>query len=498
MVIMETKRKIRNNHRKGEGIRSLSRRFNMSRKTIKGIINEEGQIKSSYSRVSQPYKALEGYISTLEKLLRDNQKVKPKLTDKHMYERLESEGYKGSYSAVNRYSLKWKSKNSLSFSSACVPLLFAPGEAYQFDWSTDYVFIRGERLKVKVAHFVLCYSGKRFLYVYPNETQEMVFDSHVRAFEFFGGTPIRGIYDNMKTAVSQVLRGSGRVWNPKFEHLCAHYRIEPTACTPARGNEKGRVERAVGIDRQQFFTPTPEGNTLQEINDILLSQLIVYNKTHKHPEYKDKTIDEVFEDERLCLLPAPVLFDGCKEISVRVSTTCLAQHDRNNYSVSCICAGKIVECKIYADKLIFVYEGKIVAEHERQFTRGKTYYNYIHYLPILSRKPGALKNGAPFINMILPESLCKVRDHLEKKEAGSKDFAHILSYIPRESMKVVVSACDEAIKAKTISKDVIINILSRKKDVQEPPIVQAPIKLNHAVEAKCSVYNELLSKKVSS
>ena len=73
----------------------------------------------------------------------------------------------------------------------------------------------------------------------------MVFDSHVRAFVFFGGTPTKGIYDNMKTAVNKVLKGSSRKWNPHFEKLCAHYLIEPLACTPARGNEKGRVERQV-------------------------------------------------------------------------------------------------------------------------------------------------------------------------------------------------------------------------------------------------------------
>jgi len=140
-------------------------------------------------------------------------------------------------------------------------LSFAPGEAYQFDWSTDKIVINDEIVSVKVAHFVLCYSRKRFTYIYPNETHEMVFDAHIRAFEFFGGTPIRGIYDNMTTAVKKVLVGKERECNPHFERLCAHYRVEPTACTPASGNEKGIVERQVQISRQQFFTPMPDGNT---------------------------------------------------------------------------------------------------------------------------------------------------------------------------------------------------------------------------------------------
>lgn len=63
-----------------------------------------------------------------------------------------------------------------------MPLSFAPGEAYQFDWSTEQVILAEEIISVKVAHFVLCYSRKKFAYIYFNETQEMVFDAHIRAF----------------------------------------------------------------------------------------------------------------------------------------------------------------------------------------------------------------------------------------------------------------------------------------------------------------------------
>ena len=93
-----------------------------------------------------------------------------------------------------------------------MPLVFGPGEAYQFDWSSEQVILGENVVNVKVAHFVLCYSRKKFIHVYPNETQEMVFDSHIKAFAFFGGSPTKGIYDNMKTAVSRVLRGSSREW----------------------------------------------------------------------------------------------------------------------------------------------------------------------------------------------------------------------------------------------------------------------------------------------
>lgn len=494
---MESKRKIINRYRSGEGIRSISRQLNISRNTIRAILrsNSKGALGASYVRSAQSHPVLNEHIKTLEKLLRENEKAKPKRTVLQLFEELQLHHYKGSYTTVSRYAAKFNRLLIGVNPSACVPLHFEPGEAYQFDWSTDEVIINDEVVSVKVAHFVLCHSRKKFTYIYPNETQEMVFDAHIRAFEFFGGTPVRGIYDNMKTAVDKVLRiKNERKWNPRFEHLCAHYMIEPTACTPARGNEKGRVERQVAIDRQQFFTPMPKAQSLQELNDILASQLIHYNSTHKHPEFKNKTIDEVFENERPYLVPAPVLFDGCKETNVRVSITCLVKYDRNSYSVDCSSVGQIVQCKAYADKLVFILDAKEVGRHERRFTTGQTYFKCWHYFPILARKPGALRNGAPFIDMDLPDELSQVRQSLEKHPNGMRDFAHILSYIPMESLESVVLACDRAIKAKTISKDVILNILFRKND--ELPTTEEPIKclkLEHTPQENCTGYNKLLS-----
>jgi hypothetical protein len=273
--------------------------------------------------------------------------------------------------------------------------------------------------------------------------------------------------------------------------------IEPTACSPGRGNEKGRVERQVAIDRSQFFTPMPSGKNLFELNDKLMSQLICHNQTHKHPKYQNKTIDEVFEEEKFCLMATPVMFDGCKEISVKVSNTCLAQYDRNHYSVDCLYAGQIVQCKAYADKIVFIDNGKEIGRHERKFTKGQTYYNYQHYLPILARKPGALRNGEPFINMDLPDELNKVRQILEHSENGSRDFAHILSHIPVKSIESVINACTTALKMNAVSKDVILNILFRKNDQQDIKNTEEEnpkyLELKYIPEENCISYNQLLS-----
>jgi transposase len=492
---MESRRKIRVLYRKCGSIKAVSRDTGISIPTVRKIVKSEEVLEENYKRSVQGYPKLGEYKDTLEKLLRDNRFAKPKRNGVMLFEELRDFGYCGSYSAVNRYIKAWKERSCHISVDACIPLSFAPGEAFQFDWSNEVVIVCEEVIEVKVAHFTLCYSSKKFVYIYPNETHEMVFDAHVRAFEFFGGTPVRGIYDNMPTAVKKVLKGKEREWNSKFERLCAHYRIEPTACTPARGNEKGRVERQVKIDRDQFFTPMPKGSTLQELNDQLMSQLITYNNTHKHPKYRDKTLEEVFVEESPFLVPAPMLFEGCKETAVKISITCLAMFDRNSYSVQCSCAGKIIQCKSYADKVVFIYEGQEVGRHVRRFTRGGTYYDWQHYLPLLARKPGALRNGEPFTGMPLPDELLIVQNHLQQHPQGTRDFAHILSYIPAESLDAVVAACSIAISLGTISKDVILNTLLRKKDQPEAqlePSDKIYIKLKYTPTTDCSHYNQLL------
>jgi hypothetical protein len=145
---------------------------------------------------------------------------------------------------VRRYAKRWlddRRKDAGDGAAAFIPLMFRPGEAYQFDWSHEDVEIAGKPMRVKVAHMRLCASRAVFVRAYPRETQEMVFDAHARAFDFFGGVPTRGIYDNMKTAVTTVFTGKERVFNRRFLIMADHYMVEPTAC---RRRPDGRRARS--------------------------------------------------------------------------------------------------------------------------------------------------------------------------------------------------------------------------------------------------------------
>ena len=306
--------------------------------------------------------------------------------------------------------------NASETASAFVPLIFAPGEAYQFDWSHEIVVMDGVTTIVKVAHVRLCHSRMMFVRAYPRETQEMVFDAHERAFAFFKGACGRGIYDNMKTAVETIFVGKDRQYNRRFLQMCSHHLVDPVACTPASGWEKGQVENQVGLVRERFFTPRLRFKSYDELNAWLLDKCLSWAKAHAHPERPDRTIWEVFEEERPKLIPYRGRFDGFHALPASVSKTCLVRFDNNKYSVSASAVGRPVDIHAYADRIVIRQEGRIVAEHPRCYGRGETIYDPWHYVPVLARKPGALRNGAPFKDWVLPAALDRVR----RKLAGSR------------------------------------------------------------------------------
>ena len=297
-----------------------------------------------YERERQPLPRIDPWREQLDALLlaNDARAARERLTLVRVFEELRGFGYEGSYDAVRRYARGWRVACGAATAQAFVPLSFAPGEAYQFDWSREIVVLGGVTTKVKVAHVRLCHSRMAFVRAYPREAQEMVFDAHIRAFEFFKGTCTRGIYDNMKTAVETVFLGKDRQFNRRFLQMCGHYLIEPVACTPAAGWEKGQVENQVGNIRERLFAPRLRMASYGELNAWLLDQCIADAKANKHPEEADRTIWQVFEAERAVLVPIAGPFHGFRATQAAVSKTCLVRFDNDKYSVAARAVGRPV------------------------------------------------------------------------------------------------------------------------------------------------------------
>lgn len=166
--------------------------------------------------------------------------------------------------------------------------------------------------------------------------------------------------------------GKERAYNRRFLQMAGHYLVEPVACTPASGWEKGQVENQVGLVRERFFTPHLRVRSFDELNALLLDRCIAYAKAHRNPKFPDQTVWEAFEAERASLVPYRGPFDGFHAVTASVSTTCLVRFDNNKYSVSASAVGRPVEIRAYADRTVVRQDGRVVAEHPRSFSRGET------------------------------------------------------------------------------------------------------------------------------
>jgi transposase len=270
VITVETIGRVRHAFRvKGKKIKEIAREFRLARNTVRGIVRGD-ETEHRYERTTQPLPKLGGFADQLDGLLEANVKKakRERLTYQQMFEELRLSGYQGGYDAVRRYGRRWQEAHASRQAEAYVPLTFDPGEAYQFDWSHEIVVIAGSAVTVKVAHVRLCHSRMPFLRAYPREAQEMVFDAHDQAFAFFKGSCRRGIYDNMKTAVDAIYVGKERQFNRRFSQLMSHHLVEPTACTPASGWEKGQVENQVGVMRRAIFTPRLRFASYAELNAV--------------------------------------------------------------------------------------------------------------------------------------------------------------------------------------------------------------------------------------
>lgn len=491
-------------HREGKPIREIARRTGLSRNTVRKYLATD-IVEPQYPKRKSPSK-LDDYEETLTSwLFRESRKHrKQRKSVKQLHKDLVSIGFTGSYDRVAAFARRWRADQQeakrTASKNAFVPLLFAPGEAFQFDWSEDWAMIKGVRTKLQVAHFKLSHSRAFIVRAYLLQTHEMLFDAHYHAFRVFGGIPERGIYDNMKTAVDKVGKGKERQVNKRFQAMVSHYLFEAEFCNPAAGWEKGQVEKNVRDTRHRLWQNAPNFESLTALNQWLEQRCIELWQEIPHPEDRSRSVAEVLQQERPKLMETPVSFDGFVEYTKRVSSTCLVAFERCKYSVPASFANHVISLRVYADKLVMVAEANVIAVHERIIHRdhntpGPTCYDWRHYLSVVQRKPGALRNGAPFNE--LPESFKQLQKRLLKRKGGDREMADILALVLLHNEKDVEQAIIDAIASGEPSKQHVINCLHRLQDKPAPLPLNPPPTLKLVTESKANTarYDTLMENK---
>ena len=319
----------------------------------------------------------------------------------------------------------------------------------------------------------------------------MLFDAHTRSFNALGGIPRRGIYDNMKTAVDKVNKGKGRVVNARFAVMCAHYLFDADFCNVASGWEKGVVEKNVQDSRRRIWLDAQniKFSSFTELNAWLGERCRSLWGTLRHPEYKEFSVAEMLEQERAHMMPVPTPFDGYVENPARVSSTCLVSVNRNRYSVPCELAGQMVSTRLYHNKVSVAAGDAVVASHDRLNDRGHVCYDWQHYIPLVQRKPGALRNGAPFADM--PTPLKQLKLGLMRHEGGDKIMAQVLAAVPTAGLDAVLVAVELVIESGALSAEHVLNVLARLNASPPPPCVETSLQLKEAPLANTGRYDGL-------
>lgn len=488
---------LRMHHREKKSVREIVKATSLARNTVRKYLRVGRAEAPKYRRPAVPTK-LTPYVEVVEQaLLADVRRPKKeRRTAKALYAQLVAQGYEGGYSRLTDYIREWRAaRGGVAAGDAYVPLSFALGEAFQFDWSEEALVIGGQYLRLQVAHLKLCASRAFWLVAYPGQGHEMLFDAHTRAFTALGGVARRGIYDNMKTAVDRVRRGKAREVNQRFSTMCAHYLFDADFCNVASGWEKGVVEKNVQDSRRRVWLDARDQrfSSLEELNAWLGERCRALWSEVAHPEHKSFRVADVLELERAHLMPMPAPFDGYVQEFSRVSSTCLVTVARNRYSVPCELARQMVSTRLYPTRVVVVADERIVASHERLVGKGKTAYDWEHYIPLVQRKPGALRNGAPFLE--LPEPLARLRVALLRHAGGDRLMAQVLALVPTAGLDAVLVAAELALEhagpGGRVSPEHVANVLARLTAPARPQNVETALQTLTPPRADTARYDRL-------
>jgi len=442
----------------GLSIHEISRRTGFHRDTIRKIL--ELRAPPGYRRNESPRRPVLGPFTPIIDTILNNDTDKPRKqrhTAKRIFDRLREEyGYPGGYTQIKEYVRGAR----LRFKEAYVPLAHEPGEA-QVDWGEAWVIDRASRRKVQMFVLTLPFSGARFVAAFPKATLEFFLEGHRRAFEFFYGVPRLLVYDNLKSAVTQVGRGRKRRLNKTFARFVDYHLITPRFCNVAKANEKGHVENGVGWAQRNLMTPLPRLSDWERFNQELARgcRKILGHRIRG----KKKPIGERLKKDQAAFLPVPPFVpDQGRPQTWAVSSLCLVRFDTNDYSVPCEYAYHNVIVRADVSKVRIFHEDRCIAVHTRCHDREKAVYEPWHYLTLVEQKPRTLDDGAPMKQLQLDPCFDVLRRRMEagqEHSQGTRAYIRVLQLLRDHSSGELTRAVKRALDLHAEDEEAIKNLL---------------------------------------
>jgi transposase len=481
--------------RDGVSKREILRREGIHWETLKKILSHSEPPGYRIKSVRQKPK-IGPYLDFIVRILdQDNDfPKKQRHTAKRIYDRLIEIGYTGKYTQVKEAVRAIQRSRKEVF----MPLIHRPGEA-QVDFGYALAKIGGHLKKVALFIMALPFSDAFFLMAFERECTETHWEGHARAFEFFGGVPHRISYDNSKVLVSKIIGTYERKLTDGFLKLQSHYLFKEHFCRVARANEKGVVEGVVKFARLNFLVPVPQVRDLSELNAMLKKMCI--EDRERRLRGKTGTKKELFEEERKAFLALPAAaFDACRKQSTHASSLSLVRFDNNDYSVPVAYAHHEILIKGYVDRVVLYSHHTIVAEHRRSWDKEGVFFNYLHYLPLLERKPGTLEHGLPLAGLSLPECFETLHRRLiageQKQGEGTREFIRVLRLLEDYPMPKIEMAVKKALLINAHSRDAVAQFLIPQFSWSETTFFMdrhPHLRLVTAMKPDISAYRSLLS-----
>lgn len=452
----------------GESKRRICREYGIHFQTLQKILAHSAppgyrQTKPREKRKIGPYLPLIDEILTADRKAPKKQRH----TAKRIFSRLGDEyGYDGGYTAVKEAVQAFKQKSLEVF----VPLSHPPGWA-QVDFGYAKIDLAGERTEVAFFVMTLPFSDVFFVCAFPRECTETFHEGHKRSFEFFDGVAIRISYDNSKVAVISIGKGRDRKLTDGFLRLQSHYHFTEHFCRVRRPNEKGHVETLVGFSRRNFMVPVPKVETIEELNAYL--DTCCRADLGRTLRGKEKSKGELLQEERSAMLPLPTeRFEAHRVEKVSANSLSLVRFDGNDYSVPTKYAHHPVTAIGTVDEVRLVVGNRLAASYRRCWKKHGTFFNPVHYLALLERKPGALDFARPMEEWGLPPCFDLLRRRLEsdmEENKGVREYIKVLRLLETATVPQLTGAIEQALSIGATSADAIKLILEHRR--------QAPIAL---------------------
>ena len=411
----------------------------------------------------RPKPKLEPFLPVIWQILEDDGKAPPKQkhTARRIFERLRDEhGYTGGETVVKDAVREWR----ISRREVFLPLSHPPGEA-QVDFGEATVRIAGKEAKAALFVMTLPYSGAIFVQAFPKECTETFMEGHRRAFEEFGGVPKRISYDNSAIAVIEVLEGRERKLTKEFLRLQSHYLFTEHFCLVRRANEKGHVERLLGTARKRFLVPVPNVDSFETLNRHLLESC--RRDLDERTRGRSGTKRELLQDDSAAFLPLPQRPFEARRIETGTATSeSLVRFETNDYSVPVRCAHRKVVIVATVDEVRFVYEDRLLARYPRCWGREEVFFEPVHYLALLERKPGGFDHAKPLEHWNLPECFPLLRRRMEADDpkSGTRSFIRVLRLLERFSLQEVTAGVEYALDIGLSDSDSIRSVVEHRAD----------------------------------